>query len=79
MLQSKDRIHRFGLPAGTRTHYYFMIEDDPNAEYQCIDKMILDRLKEKSDRQLEFLNNEGLSFDGEDLEKEIGDIVRFTK
>ena len=79
MLQSKDRIHRLGLPKGTRTHYYFMIEDNPSADFQCIDKLILDRLHEKAERQLEVLNNEGLSFEGMDLQQEIGDIVHFTK
>ena len=79
MLQSKDRIHRLGLPKGTRTHYYFMIEDNPDAEFQCIDKLILDRLHDKAERQLEFLNNEGLAFEGMDLEQEIGDIVYFKK
>ena len=79
MLQSKDRIHRLGLPEGTQTHYYYMIEDNPNAEFQCIDKLILDRLQEKAERQFEFLNNEGLAFEGLDLEKEIDDIVSFKK
>lgn len=79
MLQSKDRIHRLGLPQGTQTHYYFMIEDNPDAEFQCIDKLILDRLSEKANRQFEFLNNEGLSYEGMDLLEEIGDIVYFKK
>ena len=79
MLQSKDRIHRLGLPQGTRTHYYYMIEDNPDAEFQCIDKLILDRLHKKAERQLEFLNNEGLAFEGMDLEQEIGDIVSFKR
>lgn len=79
LLQSKDRIHRFGLPPGTRTHYYYMMEDNPEAEYQCIDKLILERLKTKADRQNEFLNNEGLAYEGEDLLQEIGDIVQFRQ
>lgn len=78
MLQSKDRIHRLGLPQGTQTHYYYLIEDNPEAQYQCIDKLILDRLQEKANRQSEFLNNEGLSFEGMDLLEEIGDIVNFV-
>ena len=77
LLQSKDRIHRLGLPEGTRTHYYYLIEDNPNAEFQCIDKLILDRLHEKAERQLEFLNNEGLSYEGLDLIREIDDLVTF--
>ena len=75
MLQSKDRIHRLGLPEGTQTHYYYLIEDNPDAEYQCIDKLILDRLHEKAERQTEFLNNEGLSYEGMDLEQEIREII----
>lgn len=74
-LQSKDRIHRFGLPQGTRTHYYFMIEDNPDAEFQCIDKMILERLQKKAARQAEFLNNEGIHFSDEDILEEIGDLI----
>ena len=76
LLQSKDRIHRLGLPKNTRTHYYFMISDNPKALYQCIDLAILQRLSLKAERQASFLNNEGLAFDDDDLLSEIGDWLQ---
>lgn len=43
-LQSKDRIHRYGLPANVTTHYYFLISEN------SIDETIDQRLVQKEDR-----------------------------
>lgn len=40
-LQSKDRIHRYGLPPGQRTDYYYILSKD------SIDEVIHDKLLEK--------------------------------
>ena len=50
MLQSKDRINRVGLSAGTHTHYFYAVAKSGN--YGSIDSLVLDRLKMKSDRML---------------------------
>ena len=50
-LQSKDRIHRYGLPKGTDTHYYYILSDD------SIDETIDFRLKEKERRMLDIIEN----------------------
>ena len=50
-LQSKDRIHRYGLPKGTETHYYYILSDN------SIDETINFRLKEKERRMLDIIEN----------------------
>ncbi len=61
LLQSKDRIHRLGLPINQYTQYYFlqdeyMVLDD---EYS-LDKEIYDRLKLKEQRMLDAIDNQQL-------------------
>ncbi len=48
-LQSKDRIHRYGLPAGTTTNYYYILSSD------SIDETIHSRLALKEHRMLEII------------------------
>lgn len=48
-LQSKDRIHRYGLPAGTTTNYYYILSAD------SIDETIHTRLALKEQRMLEII------------------------
>ena len=50
-LQSKDRIHRYGLPKGTDTHYYYILSEN------SIDETINFRLKEKERRMLDIIEN----------------------
>lgn len=76
MLQSKDRIHRLGLPAGTKTHYYFTIMDNPQAEFQCIDMKILLRLAKKAELQKQAVTNDQVSFVPTNLEEEIADLIK---
>lgn len=47
MLQSRDRIHRLGLPANQYTRYYYLITDGDSAHGGFIDQQVYDRLKEK--------------------------------
>lgn len=48
LLQSKDRIHRLGLPDDQRTRYYFMRQNFVrNGKPFSLDLAIYDRLKEK--------------------------------
>lgn len=48
-LQSKDRIHRYGLPAGVTTNYYYILSAD------SIDETIHSRLALKEQRMLEII------------------------
>ncbi len=50
-LQSKDRIHRYGLPQGTDTNYYYILSED------SVDETIDTRLKEKERRMMEIIEN----------------------
>ncbi len=50
-IQSKDRIHRYGLEPGTITRYYFVISEN------SIEETIHRRLKEKEQRLLELMEN----------------------
>lgn len=51
-LQSKDRIHRVGLPAGAETNYYYFISE------QSIDSVINERLDLKVKRMEKIINQE---------------------
>lgn len=50
-LQSKDRIHRYGLPAGTETNYYYILSED------SVDETVDYRLKEKEARMLQIIES----------------------
>jgi len=78
LLQSKDRIHRLGLPKNQYTQYYFMKCDYMyNNEMVSIDGRIYERLKEKEQIMLDAINNDVLehvtSYE-EDLELVFGDL-----
>ena len=53
MLQSRDRIHRLGLPDGQYTQYYYFMLQGQEDRRNTIDQKIYDRLKEKEERMLE--------------------------
>jgi len=80
-VQSKDRIHRYGLKPGTETHYFFIVSKD------SIDDTINERLTEKERRMTEIMENmpiplfDNISFDlgDEDIKALIKDYVRRTK
>lgn len=80
-VQSKDRIHRYGLAAGIKTNYYYILSQD------TIDETIDTRLLEKEERMTEIMESmpiplfdnicEGLGSD--DIKALIRDYVRRTK
>lgn len=50
-MQSKDRIHRYGLKEGTDTNYYYILSED------SVDETIDTRLREKEKRMLDIIEN----------------------
>lgn len=59
LLQSKDRIHRLGLPDGQYTQYYFLEEQyvTNDGEPFSLDEKIYDRLREKEQIMLDAIEN----------------------
>lgn len=51
-LQSKDRIHRYGLPSDQITNYYYLLSEN------SIDEVIHERLQEKIVRMEKVINDE---------------------
>ena len=71
LLQSKDRIHRLGLPDEQKTRYYFMLEKFMrDGRELSLDAVIYNRLKEKEQTMLDAIDRgclEGGYLDDEDL------------
>lgn len=62
MLQSRDRIHRLGLPEGQYTqYYYFMLESVDESKRNTIDEKIYVRLKEKEEQMIEAIEGQVLT------------------
>ena len=80
-VQSKDRIHRYGLKPGTVTNYYYVLSRN------SIDEIIDVRLNEKERRMTEIMesmpiplfNNISEGLGDEDIKALIKDYVRRTK
>lgn len=80
-VQSKDRIHRYGLEPETETNYYYILSKD------SIDETIDTRLTEKEKRMTEIMesmpiplfNNIDDGLGDEDIKALIKDYVRRTK
>lgn len=80
-VQSKDRIHRYGLSNGTQTNYYYVLAQD------SIDETIDKRLKEKEERMTEIMesspiplfNNISEDMGDEDIKALIYDYVKRSK
>ena len=80
-VQSKDRIHRYGLAPGTVTNYYYILSQD------TVDETIDARLTEKEQRMTEIMESmpiplfDNISEDlgDEDIKALIRDYVRRTK
>ncbi len=80
-VQSKDRIHRYGLKEGTETHYYFVLSKD------SIDETINERLDFKEERMTEIMERMPIPLfdnvmDGvgdDDIKAIIRDYVKRTK
>jgi SNF2 family DNA or RNA helicase len=80
-LQSKDRIHRYGLPEGIVTNYYYLISEN------SVDTVIDERLNEKEARLLGIIESTPIPLfdnvleDGgdEDIKAVIRDYARRTQ
>ncbi len=80
-IQSKDRIHRYGLPPETETNYYYLLSED------SIDQTIHERLNAKEARLREIIEsmpiplfeNAGLETGDEDIKALITEYVNRTK
>ncbi len=80
-VQSKDRIHRYGLKPGTVTNYYYVLSRD------TVDETVNTRLTEKEHRMTEIMesmpiplfNNVSQDFGDEDIKALIRDYVKRTK
>lgn len=80
-IQSKDRIHRYGLPQNTVTNYYYLVSED------SIDETIDERLTLKETRLIEIMESmpiplftDYLAEDGnEDIKAVLKDYARRIK
>lgn len=80
-VQSKDRIHRYGLAPGTETNYFYVLSRD------SVDETIDTRLSEKEQRMtaimesmpIPLFNNVSTDLGDEDIKALIKDYVRRTK
>jgi len=62
LLQSKDRIHRLGLPSGQYTQYYYLQNQflTSDNEVYSLDERIYERLSEKERTMLQAIENNRL-------------------
>jgi len=58
MLQSRDRIHRLGLPDNQYTRYYYLMTQGDSAHQGFIDKQVYQRLKEKEEVMLNAIDGQ---------------------
>ena len=58
MLQSRDRIHRLGLPENQYTKYYYLMSDGNRANEGFIDIQVYKRLKGKEKIMLNAIDGE---------------------
>ncbi|RXX22459.1 helicase SNF2 [Streptococcus oralis] len=80
-IQSKDRIHRYGLKPGIETNYYYLLSED------SIDSVINDRLRVKEERLREIIesmpiplfSNVELETGDDDIKALIAEYVSRTK
>lgn len=80
-IQSKDRIHRYGLQPGTVTNYYYLLSEE------SIDEVIHNRLIEKETRLRDIIEsmpiplfeNVGLETGDDDIKALITEYVNRTK
>ena len=61
-IQSKDRIHRINMPAGTTANYYFILNKD------SVDLSVDERLTAKEQRMLAILDADDIKIGGAEME-----------
>lgn len=74
MLQSRDRIHRLGLPEGQYTQYYYFMLEGENEKRNTIDERIYIRLKEKEQRMIDAIERGVLQPNPEEDYQDILDL-----
>ncbi len=77
MLQSRDRIHRLGLPENQYTRYYYLQTKSEDQDSGCagyIDERIYYRLKEKEKQMYGAIDNDTLNI--EFSENEIKEAIK---
>ena len=77
-MQSKDRIHRVGLPEGVETNYYFIISEN------TIDELIHERILEKESNMLSVIEGKNIplfeeSFGNDISESDIEYIEKYFR
>lgn len=60
MLQSRDRIHRLGLPKNQATRYYYLMTVSDREIYNFIDRKIYEKLEKKEERMKEAIDGDYL-------------------
>ncbi|MDE5976922.1 MAG: DEAD/DEAH box helicase [Turicibacter sp.] len=82
LLQSKDRIHRLGLPEGQYTQYqYLMSEFIFEGDYYSLDEQIFNRLSEKEQTMLDAIDQNHLEIgtsSDDDLNKIFGHLLGYN-
>ena len=81
LLQSKDRIHRLGLPDNQYTQYYFIQNNFTKSddEFFNLDKKIYERLMEKEETMINAIENdilEKVTTDREDVDLILGELLK---
>ncbi|OCA86151.1 SNF2-related protein [Bacillus sp. FJAT-27986] len=76
MLQSRDRIHRLGLPEGQYTQYYYFMLNGQEDRWNTIDEKIYIRLKEKEERMMKAIEKGILEPDPTEDYQEILDLFK---
>ena len=74
MLQSRDRIHRLGLPENQYTQYYYFMLTGQEDRWNTIDEKIYIRLKEKEDRMMKAVESGTLEPDPTEDYQDILDL-----
>lgn len=79
LLQSKDRIHRLGLPEAQYTQYWYLKNRyDIEGDSYSLDQKIYQRLKDKEQIMLEAIDQqsiESVTTSQEDLNLILGDLI----
>lgn len=79
LLQSKDRIHRLGLPETQYTQYWYLKNRyDIEGDFYSLDQKIYQRLKDKEQIMLEAIDQqsiESVTTSQEDLNLILGDLI----
>ncbi len=78
-LQSKDRIHRLGLPEGTKTNYYIFMNEYGEGKYASIDEVIYRRLMVKNRRMMRAIEKGNFFVDNKVDPKEYDEILEELK